>query len=402
MLTRPRPSSLVCLALLTVAAGGAAACSSHTSAEEAAVAAPEPLAIEMATVASQPIARFIRVTGSLLADEQAEVSAESGGRIVATPIERGTRVEAGTVLVRVSPAEASAQLQEAEANAAQIEARLGLRPGVRFDPMIVPDVINARASLDFAESEFTRMRSLLEQKVVSQSEFDQRRTQVEAARQQYQVAQNTAAQSYRSLQAAKARLALAAKAVADTAVRAPFAGIVAERLVSVGDYVTRGTRVATIVKIDPMRVELTIPEQAVSLVTVGQPVRLTVDAYPDEVFDATVRFVSPSLRADQRALTVEAIAPNRSGRLKPGLFASASIQQPVSAPALFLPVTAVETVSGTSRVYVITDGVAAERIVTTGDRVGDRIEITSGVAAGDVVAADPKGRVTDGAPVKPR
>ena len=107
--------------------------------------------------------------------------------------------------------------------------------------------------------------------------------------------QNSAEQSYRSLQAARARIALARKAMADTTVRAPFAGLVAERLVSAGDYVTRGTRVATVVRIDPMRVELTVPEQSVSLVKVGQPVRLTVDAYPNEVFEATVRFVSPTL-----------------------------------------------------------------------------------------------------------
>lgn len=402
MFSSARSSSIAVLALLMGISAGTAACTSRTSAEEASATTPEPLAVETATVESRPIDRFIRVTGSLLADEQAEVSAESGGRVVGTPVERGSRVEAGTVLVRVSPAEAAAQLQEAEANAAQIEARLGLQPGTSFDPMVVPDVMNAKASLDLAEAEFARMRTLLDQKVVSQSEFDQRRTQVEAARQQYQVAQNSAQQSYRSLQAARARLALAAKTVADTAVKAPFAGIVAERLVSVGDYVTRGTKVATVVKIDPLRVELTIPEQAVSLVRVGQPVKLTVDAYPGEVFDAKVRFVSPSVRADQRAMTIEAIAANPAGRLKPGLFTSASIQQPQSAPALLAPVTSVETISGTSRVYVVKDGKVEERIVTTGEVVADRIEITSGVAAGDIVAADPKGRLTDGTAVKAR
>lgn len=402
MFSSARLSSIALLALVVAASAGAAACTSNTSAEEAHTAVVEPLTVETVTLENRPIDRFIRVTGSLLADEQAEVSAESGGRVVATPIERGSRVEAGAVLVRVSPAEAAAQLQEAEANAAQIEARLGLKPGVNFDPMVVPDVMNAKASLDLAEAEFTRMRSLLDQKVVSQSEFDQRRTQVEAARQQYQVALNSAQQSYRSLQGAHARVTLAAKTVSDTSVKAPFTGIVAERLVSVGDYVTRGTKVATVVKIDPLRVELTIPEQAVSLISVGQPVKLTVDAYPGEVFDAKVRFVSPSVRADQRAMTIEAIAPNPSGRLKPGLFTTASIQQPQSAPALLAPVTAVETISGTSRVYVIKDGKVEERIVTLGEKVGDRVEITSGVAAGDIVAADPKGRLTDGAAVKAR
>jgi RND family efflux transporter MFP subunit len=257
-------------------------------------------------------------------------------------------------------------------------------------------VRNARASLDWAEAEFTRIGSLLEQKVVSQSEHDQRRTQVEAARQQYQMALNVAQQSYRSLEAARARVTLARKALADTSIRAPFSGLVAERVVSIGDYVTRGAPVATVVRVDPLRIEMTVPEQSVSLVKVGQPVRLTVDAYPGEEFTAKIRYVSPSLRADQRALTVEAIAPNADGRLKPGLFATASIQQPQSAPALLVPASAVETVSGTSRVYVVKDGKVEERIVTTGEAVGRQLEITSGLAKGDIVASEPKGRLADG------
>ena len=116
------------------------------------------------------------------------------------------------MLVRISATETSAQLQEAEANAAQIEARLGLSADQAFDPHRVPDVMNAKASLDLAEAEFGRIKSLLDQKVVSQSEYDQRRAQVDVARQQFQVAQNVAEQSYRSLQAARARIDLARKA----------------------------------------------------------------------------------------------------------------------------------------------------------------------------------------------
>jgi membrane fusion protein (multidrug efflux system) len=379
----------------------AAGCGTETTTVNAA-AKPEPLSIEVASVESRSIDRYLRVSGSLLADEQAEVSAEAPGRVIATPVERGTHVAQGAVLARVAETETSAQLLEAEANAAQIEARLGLAGGGSFDPARVPDVMQAKASLDLAEAEFGRIASLLDQKVVSQSEYDQRRSQVDAARQQFQVARNVAEQSYRSLEAARARVALARKAQADTTIRAPFSGVVAERLVSVGDYVTRGARVATVVRIDPLRVELTVPEQAVSLVKVGQPVRIAVDAYPGETFEATVRYVSPSLRADQRALTVEAIAQNRDGRLKPGLFATASIQQPVSAPALLVPATAVETISGTARVYTIKDGKAAERIVTIGETVGDRVELTSGVTQGEIVAAAPKGHLTDGIPVRTR
>jgi membrane fusion protein (multidrug efflux system) len=390
--------------VLTAAALAAAIFSAACSAERTSAAAPAepaPVAVRAAAVQPQAIDRFLRVTGSLAADEKADVAAETGGRVIDTPVERGTRVTAGTVLVRISATEADASLREAEANAAQLEARLGLVAGQPFDPLKVPDVLNAKASLDWAEADFARIKALLDQKVVSQAEYDQRLTQVQAARQQYQTAQNGAQQSFRSLQAARARVDLARKSAADTVVRAPFSGIVAERLVSTGDYVSRGLKVATIVRIDPVRVELTVPEQFLSQVTAGQAVRLTVDAYPGEVFTAKVRYVSPALKTDQRALTVEAVAANADGRLKPGLFATALLQQPSPAPALLVPADAVETVAGTSRVYAITaDLKVEERIVTTGEKIGDRVEIASGLKAGERIAANPRGKLVDGARVQ--
>lgn len=392
--TRVLPAAALAAALFS------AACSAERT-SAAAPAEPAPVAVRAAAVQPQAIDRFLRVTGSLAADEKADVAAETAGRVIDTPVERGTRVTAGTVLVRISATEADASLREAEANAAQLEARLGLVAGQPFDPLKVPDVLNAKASLDWAEADFARIKALLDQKVVSQAEYDQRLTQVQAARQQYQTAQNGAQQSFRSLQAARARVDLARKSAADTVVRAPFSGIVAERLVSTGDYVSRGLKVATIVRIDPVRVELTVPEQFLSQVTAGQAVRLTVDAYPGEVFTAKVRYVSPALKTDQRALTVEAVTSNADGRLKPGLFATALLQQPAPAPALLVPADAVETVAGTSRVYAITtDLKVEERIVTTGEKIGDRVEIASGLKAGERVAANPRGKLVDGARVQ--
>jgi RND family efflux transporter MFP subunit len=390
--------------LLTSAALAAALLSAACSGEptvEAALPEPAPVAVRVATVERQSIDRFLRVTGSLAADEQADVAAEIGGRVIGTPVERGTRVAAGAVLIRISGTEADASLREAEANAAQLEARLGLGVGQAFDPIHVPDVLNAKASLDWAEADFNRIKALLDQKVVSQAEYEQRLTQVQAARQQYQTALNGAQQSFRSLQAARARVDLARKSSADTVVRAPFSGIVAERLVSTGDYVTRGMKIATVVRIDPVRVELTVPEQYLSLVKAGQAVRLSVDAYPGEVFTAKVRFVSPSLKTNQRALTVEAIAENTDNRLKPGLFVTALLQQPAPAPALLVPASAVETVAGTSRVFVIAaNGKVEERIVTLGEKVGDRVELATGIKDGEQVAANPRGKLADGVRVQ--
>ena len=366
------------------------AADAETSAALTAVSVAPTAAVE------QPITRFIRATGSLMAEDHADVAAEIAGRIVATPIERGTPVKEGAVLVRVSPAEAEAQAREAEANAAQIEARLGIANGGTYDVNAVPEVQTAKSSYDLAQNEFNRIKLLLEQQVVSQSEYDQRRTQAEAARQQYEAAKNGAAQQYQMLQAARARVSLAHKAFSDTSVRAPFSGVVAQRLVTTGDYVTKGMKVATIVRVDPLRVQLTVPEQAVSSMAPGQPVTFEVDAYPGRQFEGKVKYVSPALQADQRALTVEAIVPNGEGALKPGLFATARIEQPGRTPGVLIPASSVQVTSGTSRVYVVAGDHVDERIVTTGEVVGDLVEITKGLKAGERVATKNIAQLADG------
>src|SRR4029453_9409798 len=141
-------------------------------------------------------------------------------------------------------------------------------------------------------------------------EYDQRRAQMEAARQLYEVAKNGAAQQYQSLQAARARVVLGRTALAATVGGAPFTGFVAERLVSVGDYVTRGMKVAVVVRINPLRAQLTVPEQFIPGGAVRESIPFEVDAYPGRQFPATIRYVSPTLQADRRALTVEAAVPN--------------------------------------------------------------------------------------------
>ena len=363
-----------------------------------------PTTVDAAPVAAveQPVARFIRATGTLMAEEQAEVAAETTGRVVGAPVERGTPVTQGAELVRLLSTETDAQLKEAEANAAQLEARLGLTSGAAFDVNAVPEVQNAKAGAELAQAEFARIKSLLDQRVVSQSEYDQRRTQAEAARQQYEAAKNGAAQQYQMLQAARARVALARKAVGDTVIRAPFSGAVAQRLVGVGDYVTRGAKVAVVVRVNPLRVQLTVPEQFISAIGVGQPVNFEVDAYAGRQFQGTIKFVSPALQADQRALTIEATVPNPNGVLKPGLFATARIEQPAKTPGVLVPAAAIQVTSGTSRVYVVTGDHVEERIVTTGETVGDRVEITKGLKAGERVATKNVAQLSDGAKVEDR
>ena len=383
-----------------LAALAAAACSEGTAKTSDTAAAQAAIAVAPAAATEQPIARFIRVTGTLTAEEQADVAAETAGRVVATPVERGSAVGQGTELVKLSPVETEASLKEAEANAAQIEARLAIGQEGSYDVSKVPEVANARANLTLATAEFGRIEKLLAERVVSQSEYDQRKTQVEAARQQYESARNAAEQQYQALQASRARVTLARKALADTTVRAPFAGLVAQRMVSTGDYVTRGMKVAQIVRITPLRIELTVPEQFVASVTVGQPVSFSVDAFPGRMFDGKVRFVSPALRADQRALTVEAVVPNANAELKPGMFATARIEQNKREPAVLVPEAAVRVISGTGRVFVVNGDRVEERIVTTGQKVDTLVEIVTGLKNGERVATQNVTQLVDGTKVR--
>jgi len=370
-------------------------------AASAAAGTEEVASVATVTVVETPVARFIRVSGTLSAQEQADVAAEVAGRVVATPIERGSRVGNGGTLIQIADAEVAAQAREADANAGQIEARLGTSSmGEGFDAERVAEVASAKANYELVRTEFDRVSMLQKRQLVSQSEFDSKQAQLEAARRQYEVARNSAEQQYQALMGARARVAMAKKALADTVVRAPFEGVVGERMVSVGDYVTKGTKVASVMRVSPLRLELTIPAQYVTAVAAGNTVNLEVDAYPNESFVGEVRYVSPGLRADTRALIVEAIVKNADGRLKPGLFATARIEQAAKTPALLIPSSAIQKTATANRVFVVNGDHVEERLVTLGQAEGDRIEAASGLVKGDRVVVTGLEKLKDGALVR--
>jgi RND family efflux transporter MFP subunit len=380
-------------ALLSIGCGGGAnpEASAATSSNARTVAATTAVAV------ARPITRFVTVTGALAAEERADVAAEIAGRIVSTPVERGTHVVVGGALVQIAETEVRAQADEAGANAAQIEARLGLVGGGAFEVGRVPEVANALAASDLAQADFDRASALVERKLLPRADFDRSRAQADAARRQYDIARNGAEQQYHALLAARARMVLARKALADTVVRAPFDGVVDQRLVSVGDYVTRGTKVASVMRTTPMRVELTVPGQYIAAIAPGRSVLLEVDAFPGRTFTGRIRYVSPAVTAASRSLIVEAVVPNETGELKPGLFTTARIEQASQTPAVLVPASAVRTDSGTARVFLVNaTGAAEERIVTTGQAVGDLIEITRGVEVGDAVATSNVAQLADG------
>jgi RND family efflux transporter MFP subunit len=397
MFRRPHGHSSVLISLLIpILAAGCRGAASEAKSSSAASAA---ITVATATAVERPLARFIRVTGSLAAEEQADVAAEIQGRVVATPVERGTRVTAGADLIRIAAQEAEAQAAEAQANAAQLEERLGLGDSATFSLDRVPEVANAKANVTLAEGDFARAKMLFEKRLLSQAEFDKSSAQAEVARRQYDIARNSSMQQYQALLAARARVDLARKALADTVVRAPFAGVVGERLVSVGDYVTRGMKVASVLRTNPLRLQLTVPQQFSAEVGVGRAVSLEVDTAPGKTFTGQVRYVSPALQTDSRTLVVEAVVPNDDGSLKPGSFTTAQIEQASRKPGILVPAVAVRTISGTSRVFVVATDRAEERLVTVGQAVDDLVEITSGLKTGERVATSNVTQLVDGARV---
>jgi len=307
--------------------------------------APEPIRVTAATVQQRILPRTLAVTGALAADESADVAAERDGRVAGVFVERGSIVEKGAVLARLDDREAKATLEQ------------------------------ARAQLAWAKAEVARYAELRQKQVVAKAE-DQRKSI--------------------DLDVAQATLTLAEKGFEDCTIRAPFSGLVAERKISAGAFVRRGQAVAGLVKIEPLRAELSIPESAVGTVKVGQVVRFAVQSFPDRTFDGRIAWVGPSLKSESRTLVVEAHLPNPGRLLKPGLFVTAEIELPATAPALLSPRSAVVTESGVSRVFVLGPERVSERLVLLGERHGDLVEIRNGLSAGERVVVNPDRRLTDG------
>jgi membrane fusion protein, multidrug efflux system len=342
-MARPSLALILAAALAALAAAGC----SRTAGGHAAAAGPTPAPIPVrgATVERRVLPRILEVTGALTADESADIASERDGQVAAVRVERGTYVERGAVLATLDDREAKAQLDQ------------------------------ARANLAWADSESARYAELRQKQVVAKSESQRKETDRDLNR---------------------AALALAEKSFADCVIHAPFSGVVTEKKISAGAYIRKGQAICGLVKVDPLRAELAIPESAVAAIQVGQKASLTAQSFPDRTFDATVRYIGPSLRSETRTLVVEAIVPNPQHLLKPGLFVTARVSLQKAEKTLLVPSAAVLTDSGVSRVFVLGQRRVAERIVALGDRYADAVEVHSGLAEGERVVVSPDRRLADG------
>jgi RND family efflux transporter MFP subunit len=177
------------------------------------------------------------------------------------------------------------------------------------------------------------------------------------------------------------------KKLQDTVVRAPIAGVVSDRPVHVGEYITERTPVATIVQVNPLKLRTGVQERHAGIVHPGQTVEFHVESFGDTVFQGKVAYVSPSLDETMRTFTVEALVDNRDLRLKPGFFAKGVILTTRDEGVLAVPDAAVSTLAGVSSVYIVQDGKIAQQTVTLGVRQGDLWEVVDGLKGNETLAA---------------
>jgi multidrug efflux pump subunit AcrA (membrane-fusion protein) len=415
-----RHLKLATLVLLLIAAGvflsscGGSRANSRKEETPAEAAANTPVDVTTAAAIRRDLPRFFEATGSLAGDQQTDVAPQTAGKVVAVGVDIGSFVRRGQMLVKLDDAElklrveqAATQVAQAKANVRQAEEKIGLRSGQAFDPNRVAEVAAARVAYDLAERNFRRAEKLIESGDVSRSFYDDQRARRDQTKEQYDVAVAQARQNYAGVDVARtnvanaeSQLALARKNLSYSLIPAPIDGFVAERTADVGEYVSPQQKVATIVRTNPLRIKIDIPEQAIPEVRVGQSVSVTTSAWPDKNFAGRVARIAPSVSAQSRTLSVEAEIDNSSGALKPGQFATVRILQERAEPAVLVPVRALVTEAGVSRVFVIKNGRAEQRVIQTGQTEGDLIEVKNGVAADEQVATSGLERLSDGAPVK--
>jgi len=382
--------------------------------KEEASSTPKTVEVTTAAAISRELPSFFEATGSLAGDEQTDVAPQTAGKVVEVGVDIGSAVRRGHMIVRLDDSElklhvtqSQAQVEQAKAAVRQAEEKIGLRSGQAFDPSRVAEVAAAKVNLDLAEKNLKRAEKLIESGDVSRSFYDQQRAQRDQLKEQYDVAIAQARQNFAGVDVARtnvanaeAALALARKSLSYAFIPAPIDGFVSERTADLGEYVSPTQKVATIVRINPLRVRIDIPEQAISEVKVGQSVSATTSAWPDKSFSGHIARIAPNVTANSRTLTVEAEIENGSGALKPGQFATVRILQPRSVAAVLVPSRAVVSDAGVNRIYVIKNGHAEQRLVQLGQTEGDLVQVKTGVAADEKVATSNLEQLGDGVPVK--
>ncbi|MET0384559.1 MAG: efflux RND transporter periplasmic adaptor subunit [Polyangiales bacterium] len=346
---------IAALALILVALG----CRHKTEDGEPVPRTERAVHVESVPIAQREVPRFVPLTGTLTAELRTQLTANATGRVVRTFVERGQRVDRGALLAQLD-------VRAAAANAAEAEA----------------SVASAKTQLDVARAECERYDGLVLRGAITKQEHDR---QTASCKQQLA-----------AVAVSQARVSSASLAVGDGTIRAPFAGIVTERIISVGDYVQPSSKVVTLVVSNPLRLKMTVPERRIGQVKEGALVSFSPPSQPDKMFTGTVRYISGEVRETTRDVVVEAVVPNADGALMPGMFVNVSLHAGEH-PMPVVPKTAVFATGDEKSIYVIEDKHLTLRIVKLGVEAGEDVALEEGAASGELAVLKPSASLSDGA-----
>jgi membrane fusion protein (multidrug efflux system) len=336
-------------ALLAVVTTLASGCSHDTTnAEATAHDAATPIAVTVVPAAIAEVERSVSLVGAFFANEEVAIAAQIETRVAAFGPDMGDHVNEGDVLVRLDDADLQASLRE-------IQARL-----------VKANADNARAQV------------LRTQGIMAAEEAEKMRTEAAVL---------------------EAQLDVVKVKIDRTVIRAPFAGVIAARDTSLGAVVKSGQTLYKLVQDDPLKFRTPVPERFAGFLQLGQPIRVSVDAYPGRVFEGNITRINPTSEAANRSITIEALVPNTERLLRPGFFAKGDLVYDQHGDAVVVPEKALTTFAGVTKLFVVKDGKAEERMVRTGIAVDDRREIADGVKADEQVAISNLDKLEQGAPV---
>lgn len=400
------------------------------SAKSAAPAASGVIRVAVVSALTKPISASVQATGSFIAMESSDVAPPAAGRVIETPVNVGDFVKQGQILAKLENRDAQLRLeqakaaeQQAEASMRQAQSRIGLGAGENFNANNVPEVLSAKAAYEsaqaqakLAEADAQRYENLIKTGDVSRSAYDKARTaadtaiaQANSAKQQYEATLNAARQNYQGVMTAQASLAgahaqteMAMKSMEDTLIRTPFDGSVSARPVAVGQYVALTNKIATVLRVTPIKLDLQVSESNAPQMRLGGAVEAKVPGYPNRKFQGKVTAINPAVDPNSRTFSVEAQFPNTDLALKPGMFATALILLNGTSDGIFVPTRAVLTDASTnsSQLYFVRDGKARVAVVQLGAKDGDMTQILSGISAGATVAIDHLQDLYDGVSVQ--
>ncbi|HWO42538.1 MAG TPA: efflux RND transporter periplasmic adaptor subunit, partial [Candidatus Eisenbacteria bacterium] len=376
-----------------------AGCDREPAAKTLAESVGVPREVRIARAKKAIAARTVSATGTLAADEEIVLGAKVPGRLGEINVDLGSRVRRGQVVARIDPSDYSLRVEQAEAALEQARVRLGLSPGGN-DDRVVPEetgiVRQAAAVLKDAKLTHERMVELSKRDLIARAELDEAIAQLTVAEARYQDALEEVRQRQAILAQRRFELEIARQQLKDTAIASPIEAAVRQRHASLGEYLAAGSPVVTLIRMDPLRLRLAVPEREAGFVRVGQQVRLTVAGDPGEYGGRVVR-LSPAIAEENRTLLIEAEVPNPRFLLRPGSFAKAEIVVELGEEVVTVPDDALVTFAGIEKVLTVADGKAVERRVRTGRRLAEGVEITEGVEAGEAVIVKP-GNLVAGQP----